>query len=841
MFPIGPNAGRRLLVLGCLLGSLPLGAMWTVRAEAAADAVTGTAAGAGPGQSDPAGIASRVYVRPLGPAKIDSYPQPDGTDIAVYSGGIYLYQRRPETGGLLELRAQNAVVFYSQQAIQELLSSADPNRAADLRRQVDQVVTGVYLEGDVVLELDDYHIQAAKLYYDFSHRKALMLDGSMRFRLPEDTLPLYVRARKIRQLSEGHFLAERVKLSNDEFYQPNVWLGAGRAEIHPLDAEGPPADAADAARPYGFALRDVTANLGDLPIFYWPALSGDTASTQTPLKALHTSYNSEFGMGIESEWHLDSLLGLRRPPGTDSTLRLDEFSQRGPATGLDLDYLHERYFGDLRSYLIHDDGEDRLGRYPARKDIDPTRPLRGWAQWRHRQYLPRDWQGTFEINYFSDPTFLESWEEKEFDTEKHETVLYFKQQRDHWAFDFLNTFHLNDFEYTKTELPRAGFYVAGQDILETLTYSHDGYIARIRERAGDRQVAGPADRREAWILPDLLDQRDYAFAVSRHELSLPLHGAGFHVAPTVIGTYVYDDSSVDNSFVLGAGGLRAATQFWHVDNQARSRLWDIDRIRHVIIPEVDAFWSDSDLTGTNHPDVFHFAVRQRWQTKRGPETNKRSVDFLRFDGSVTMVEPDEDGVDLPNKFFFTRPEQQFDPTGFLNADFANLGLARRERINQNLSDHARGDWAWLISDTTAVIGSLNYDIHDGVISQANGGVAVQRSPRTSYYLGNLFIKNADPFDDGKPIRTRNANFLTAGFSYQLNRKYTLALAHQFDIERVRETYTDLVVIRKFSHWYGAFVFGLDPARDTLSFSVSFWPQGYDKATIGSRRYAGLTR
>ena len=346
---------------------------------------------------------------------------------------------------------------------------------------------------------------------------------------------------------------------------------------------------------------------------------------------------------------------------------------------------------------------------------------------------------------------------------------------------------------------------------------------------------------EPWTLPEMLDQRDFAYARSRHELALPLHFAGFHVAPTVIGAYVYDDSSKDNSFVLGAGGLRAATQFWHIDENVQSRLWDIDRVRHIVIPEINAFWNDSDLSTQNHPDVFNFALRQRWQTKRGPEGDKHSVDFLRFDASVTMVEPDVDNDDLPNKFFFTRPEPQFDHASLLNADFSNLGLARRERFNQSLSDHARGDWTWLISDTTAVTGSLNYDIHDAVISQANGGIAVQRTPRTSYYVGNLFIKNADPFDDGKPPQTRNANFLTAGASYKLNRKYTIAVAHQFDIERIADSFTDFVIIRKFPHWYGAFIVSVDPVRESLSFSFSLWPEGYDKAAIGSRRYSRLTR
>ena len=827
----------RLFFLVLVLPVVVLGSGPSVSETDSAD-LRITTAQAGKGTDPPQWkIPQRVYVQPLGHGKFQSIPQPDGTDIGLYTGGVYVYRRRPKQDALFELRAQNAVVFYSWKKIMEL---SDPNMRLDAD-SLGQIVNGIYLEGDVVLEEGEYQITAEKLYYDFTLQKALVLDGIMRLMLPDPAIPIYVRAQKIRQLSKNRFRAEQVIVSNDEFHEPHSSLRARIADVMAVDEKDNAADPMVADQ-FNFELLDVTTNLGDLPIFYWPQVAGDTAATQSPLKTLHNSYNSEFGMGLESQWHLDSILGLRRPRGVDSTLRLDEFTERGPATGIDLDYIQESFFGDVRTYLLHDDGEDRLGRFSARKNIPPANDWRGRARLRHRQFLPLDWQGTFEISYFCDPTFLESWEEKEFDTEKEqETLVYFKQQRDQWAFDFLSKFHLNEFEYTKTELPTAGFHVAGQDFFQVFTYYHDGYISRIRERAGDRDVPGLSGNQEPWILPDMLDQRDFAFATSRHELALPLHLGGFHVSPTVIGTYVYDDSLVDNSFVLGAGGLRAATQFWHIDENAKSRLWDIDRIRHIVIPEINAFWSDSDLTTQDHPDVFNFGIRQRWQTKRGIQSAKHTVDFLRFDASVTMVEPDVDNDDLPNKFFFTRPEQQFDHASILNADLSNLGLARRERINQSLSDHARGDWTWLISDTTAFTGALNYDIHDAVISQANGGIAVQRTPRTSYYVGNLFLKNADPFDDGKPPQTRNANFLTAGVSYKLNRKYTLAVAHQFDIERITDSFTDFVIIRKFPHWYGAFVVSVDPVREALSFSFSLWPEGYDKAAIGSRRYSRLTR
>jgi hypothetical protein len=297
------------------------------------------------------------------------------------------------------------------------------------------------------------------------------------------------------------------------------------------------------------------------------------------------------------------------------------------------------------------------------------------------------------------------------------------------------------------------------------------------------------------------------------------------------------DSLLNNDLAQGALGVRGSTQFWHVDDSVHSRLWDLDRMRHVVIPEISSFWIDSQSDMDNSPQnsVNNFTLRQRWQTMRGPQDQKSSVDFLRFNAGATLVEHDVDNAPLPSKFFFSDPEPQYGKAPIANADFVNLGLARREQVSQNFSDHANGDWEWLISDTTAVLGGMNYNIHDGDISQADTGIAVQRTPRTSYYLGNLFM------NDGDPYRQENADFITAGASYQLNRKYTFGAATQYDIERNSSAYNQIVIIRKLPRWYVAVSFSYDAERDSLGISLSLWPEGFDQFALGSKRLTKLAQ
>ena len=775
-----------------------------------------------------------VYIYPQqGGGRLITRKLQNGLNVVTYTGGIYIVQQPPGYETSIELRAQNAVVFYSQTKFQELAD--EPNRI-EPDDVLGQAVTGVYLEGDVLLDAGYDRITAERLFYDFTRQRALVLDAAMRLAVPDPANPLYIRAQRIEQLGPGSFSVEKLKFSTDEFLDPHIYLGARRAELTMTDDQGKETTPEDAAR-FDFDLRDVSAHVEELPIFYWPRMTSNTASLQSPpLNGAHIGYGSEYGATVETDWSLAALLGVQEPAGVHTRLRLDEFSQRGPAAGVEADYKQPTYFGDLRTYLLNDQGEDRLGRFPARFDVPPSEDLRGRATWRHRQFFPLDWQATFEVSYLSDPEFLESWEEKEFDTEKdQETLVHFKHQRDNWAFDFLAKWHLNDFDYTLTELPTAGFHLAGQDIFQTLSYYHDGYISRLNECAGERLVPAPDGSRVPWILPDQLNQGDYAFAVSRHEVGLPLDFWGLHFIPTIVGTYSYDDTSQENSTLQGAGGFRLASQLWHVDNQAKSRLWDIDRIRHIIVPEINAFWADSDEAATRARDVFNFALRQRWQTQRGPQGAKRTVDFLRFDAAVTLVDPALEGDSLPGKFFYSTPEPQFGRRALFYPDFANLGLARRERLDQAVKNFATGDWAWQASDTTAVLGGVNYDMTNGALDVADLGLAVQRSPRTSYYLGDLFVNDADTF------RQDNSHFLTAGITYKLNRRYTVALGHQYDISRTEDAYTQVALIREFPHWFSAFVFSIDPARDSIGFAISFWPAGYEDVAIGSRRFTKLTR
>ncbi|MBI9018278.1 MAG: hypothetical protein JEZ07_13565 [Phycisphaerae bacterium] len=770
-------------------------------------------------------------------AKMTTYPDPDSSDgkILVYTGQIAARQKWPDDA-VMEFRAQNAVFFFNKQAVDSLLSNKDNKTAPD--RQL-----GVYLQGDVRMHLDkagvknfktvDNEISADEVYVDLITGQATIINAKLRMAMPDTHMPIYVRAQKIKMLSQKDFEIYDAKLSNDEFYEPWFSLGIKHLLVD-SDAEvnNP---AATAAQRVQMEMKGISAKIEGVPISWWPKASGDASTANMPLKSLSLGSDSEFGACIEAQWDLNWLTGANPDSNVQSFLRTDGFSERGGGIGIDADYKNAKYgadnsFGQFRSYMVYDEGYDRLGRLSSRRDVTPPNDLRGWAQWRHRQYLRGDWQVTLEGAYISDRNFLESWREKEFDTDKEpETLIYFKQQRHNWAVDLTAKWHLNDFQYDLTEMPKVGLHLAGQD-LGIFTYYQDGYIGRFAQRAGDRLVAGPGPNEIASTFPDSLNQDYFTYGLSRHELALPLNVGRLKFIPTAIGTYAYDDMA-DEDVWQGAIGFRSSMQFWKVDDSVHSELFDIDRLRHIVRPELNIFAVDSDQAGDDARDILNFGVRQTFQTKRGPAGKKRSVDFLRFNTSATFVTNDQDNIAYPNYFLASTPENQFDLTRFLNDDLDGLGLTRAAVINQTVSDFLEANWLWQISDTAAMDGDVNYNLNDDVLSKVAAGFAINHSPRTRYYLGYRFYRRADVLED------RDTQLATGRINYKMNRKYSMGLSQQYNIVRDAPSYTRATLIRKNNRWYSALSFGYDPVRSGFSFTVSFWPAGYDKLTIGTRRAA----
>jgi len=121
---------------------------------------------------------------------------------------------------------------------------------------------------------------------------------------------------------------------------------------------------------YDAEMKNVRLKYYNTTLLGLPSLRSNLQRPDVPIKSVRVGDNSTFGTSVETQWFLSRILGLREPEGTESTLSLDYYGDRGPGGGVSIDYERENYFGRVLGYIIEDDGEDRLGRTRKNVEID---------------------------------------------------------------------------------------------------------------------------------------------------------------------------------------------------------------------------------------------------------------------------------------------------------------------------------------------------------------------------------------------------------------------------------------------------------------------------------------
>lgn len=746
-------------------------------------------------------------------------------------GDVYVYRGSDGGSTELELRADAAVIYLAKQSGDEAPQDLDidetrPDLSARSQSPLSQVgvdvggvgvegldrVESIYLEGDIVLTSGDRMIRASRMYYDFANDRALILDAVVRTFDATRSLPIYVRAKQIQQLSATEFRAQDAKVSTSEFHTPHYHLGAGELDIVDLTPRDPLTSEAAGLISGSYKVRDATANLGGIPLLYWPFASGTLEDSETSLKQVRSGYSDDFGVEFQSRWELFNILGLEKPRGFDGSLRLDYFSERGPATGIDLDYETDNSFGLLRSYYVNDKSDDNLGgRF---RDEDPDTENRGRITLRHRHYLPDDWQATFELSYISDRNFMEEWFEQEFDQGKQqESLVFLKKQVDNWAFTAHLQYQLLDFITTTERLPEFALRLIGESLGDFATFFSENRAGFVRFRDADREFF--ANLRRGGRDPD---SGTVARADSRHEIEIPFSIGDLRIVPfgSVRGTG-YDDTpggGGDGRF-FGTYGIRGSIYAWKVLTDVRNELMDIDGLRHVIKADVvawgahsnrdsnDYFEFDENVDGIDEVDGVSVGIRQRLQTRRGAPDKRRTVDLLTFDVELGLFNDAE------------------------NDEFTNGFVSPSRPENSVSRNYVNASTVYRINDSTNLSAEMNYDLNDGEIDIFTATYAVERTPRLSYLLGYRYLGEI------------NSNLIGFGLNYKISEKYIVAIREEFDIDRGETSEFDVGVIRKFPRWFVGVTFALDEIEDDVGISISAWPEGLPRATIGNRRFTGL--
>ena len=784
----------------------------------------------------------------------DQAHTPDGSIAAVCSNGVNL-RYQDNKGNLLEFVSRNMVLFTN------LKQMKGANEGEDGRQFIADHIVGGYFEGDVQVYMtpvggktNELRMRAERVYYELDTDRAIMTDVLFHTVDAMKQIPIFIRAQKLRQLSQEEFTIDGLGLTNSAFATPTYSLQASHAYVRAEDTGDPLL-----GERVTFEADDTVVQAFGLPIFYFPVVAGSTTSKGSAFRTVDAVTSSSYGYGFRSRWGLFETVGVVPPKGLDASYTIDYLSKRGPAGGLDATYSGGfvsdatrqpwNFVGDFHSYLVDDHGEDVLG--AARYNQFPEHSFRGRAIYEHQEFFPDGWQAQIRLGWVSDSNFMVQWFNDEYlNNLPVNDSIYLKHASESEQFSFLVEAQPNRAISTADEeeqnreisrLPELRYDRVGDSLLnDRMTFFSEDSVSSLKfvkntqtlaqqgfysvNRPGEPSYAYTGDPGETTLRGD-----------ARQELDFPINAGPVKVVPYIFGRYTgYSDSvipptvepqrrsipktvAVGDSInrVMGGGGLRLTTDFWKVDNTVDSEIFDLHRLRHIVSPELNVFGSasnvdqnrlfiyDPQVDAVNDVEAVQLALRQRWQTKRGGPGRWRSVDFFT--------------LDLYGNFFGNQPSNRFrDPV-----DFRGLFMYSNPEFSVPRNS-ANADASWRISDSMTILSDVRENLDRQKLATAAIGIAVQRDDRMTYYIANRYIADL------------NSNVITFELNYKLDQKYSVSATESLDLAQNKDVYYTFTLNRYFDNFSIYAQLYYDQATSNKGFSVNIHPLGTGGG-VGSSR------
>lgn len=751
--------------------------------------------------------------------------------VVVLTGGVAVQQVDARSGRTVQLTAARAVVFLEPG---DLLAASAPTDA----------VRGVYLEGDVVATDGTYSLRGAQVYYDPQTQKAMLVDAVFWTYDEVRGMPIYARAKSIRQESERQWTAKDVRLSNAAFAEPTLSIGARSVTV--TRVEGPaaatmrsgPEGAVARSRDFG-AVRieadDPTFRLGGVPLLPLPKYAG--ALDDPPLRRVQV--DSRAGSPVlRTTWDLEKLANLEFGPGFSAELLVDGYFDRGLGLGIDAEWSTAESFGAFFGYGVYDNGEDR---FATGREIDRDGDLRGVMTFEHALRLNADWTLFLEAAAMSDPAFVAAYfpgmaeTAREFSSSvalrRVHNNEYFLAQARAALQDWVPNEYLLQAPGSVTErLPEATYARVADELFDgAIAYTSEtsaglvslrfidvrpeeiGYdTASLAQRAfGIAPTVSLAERLRA----QGLTEESVARFDTRHEVAMPIGSDALRVVPFAVARLTaYDDDfnefnqSAEEARMYGAGGVRIATTIQRIDDSVSNAALDLHRLRHIIEPSITLWHAESNASqgaypvydtrveGVNTGTAMRAGVKQTWQTYRGGPGRWYSVDWLVVNLDYVWSSGDADRVSPIGRWIESRPEYSV------------------------LGDYFTGDALWQATDSLAFTGLGVYDTEEDDLATAALGAIFDVSP------------DLRTFSEVRHIDAIDSTLLDVGADYMLSAKYSIGALAVMDLDENRIQSLGVEFERRFAQLRFNLAVAYDDISNDASVGISIQPLGARGAT-----------
>jgi hypothetical protein len=780
----------------------------------------------------------------LGPSGHISVEAGEEENAIIATGGVTV-QYEDSRQRVVAMRAQRVVIF------------TDPGSLQETARLGADAVRGIFLEGGVMVSDGTQTVRAPHVYYDLRTNRGVMLDAVYETFDQKRRLPLFVRAKEIRQETARQFVAKDARFTNTAFFDPELAIGATKVRItrqqdivrtDPDDVpegEIPPPEGVEDRTIVD--ARNITLQVMGVPVFYWPRYSGDPSTF--PVKDFRVENRSGSGGAIRATLNAYSLLGLERPRDFEVDLLTDFYFERGAGLGTRVSWTKPGNRGGVYAYSLPSDRGTEITKPGTRINHDGE--FRGMIVAEERLRLGRNWTLLAEGASISDPSFITGFfpqmgeNYREFTNrllvKRVEDNTYFSAEVKGTLDDFLsNEYLLQSQGFSVNRLPEAFYARQADDLLSSwspglLTWTSEYRVGRVgftfdEVEARDRGFSRNSLSQRAFginfnqtidetLRASGLFEGAVTRADTRQEVSIQTSVGPVQVMPFAVARVTfwddkfedYSPGSDDNVRIWSAAGVRLNTTMQHVFEGVDSRLLDIHRLRHLVEPSVTLWISgtnieagevpvyDQEIEGITDGGIIRAGVTHTFQTQRGGPGMWHSVDLLRISTDFVYSSDDATRRNPIPRFFDYRPE---------------LSSAGKFLVV---------DAALRLTGATTLTGGVTYDLDADQQATSNAGLLMRHSP------GFVTIGEI------RYVNPQDATYLTVGTSYDLTEKYAAAFGVTYDATSGGFQSTAVEMRRRFASLMLGMSMSYNNISGETSFGVVFQPYG----ASGSGRIMGL--
>lgn len=747
----------------------------------------------------------------------------DAGSVITADGGVMIQYQSPSNQQWVDFKAERVVIY-----------TIGNEPIAGVSRLGTNQIEGIYLEGGVFAGDDQWSVRSPRMYLDVLNNKALMLDAVFWTTDQKSAMPLYVRAQSIRQTAQQEFTAEKAKISNTAFFEPDLTIGVSDIKV----SLNKGTRSSDGSIEQGVTVegKNVTLNAGSVPVLWLPGFKGDPSSF--PLRQVTISDSNRSGTSIRTRWNAVSLFKLNAPPGVEVDLDLDFYGDRGFAIGIRSEWMTADHRGGLFSYLLFDDnGTDIMSNG---QQISRDGEVRGIFAFNDVWKVTNAWTLVTELSYISDEGFMPGlFHRRGGETEDFRNRFQLERLGDQTYFAIEMSATINDFivpehklqspGYQVNKLPEVRFLSLSKDLLPDyepglLTYSFEARAGLLslsfsevsasaygftnntiaNQAFGTTAVTSLGDKFRAIGL----DESAVARLDTRHELRARFDMGPVRVVPFAVARATAYDSSFtafspgqqDEIRYWGGAGVTLSTSVSKINNQAQSRFFDVHKLRHIVEPSLTVWGGDSNFADSDLPifddDVegllvgtaVRVGIDQTWQTKRGGVGRWRDVDLLKINTEYVWSSDRAGKSPIPD-FFSSRPELS-NPGEFVGTSAV-----------------------WQPTEVLAFAGELIYDLDAEQTARSSIGAILQHSPN---FMSTIEYREVRPLD---------ATFASLSARYRLSDKYAVntGLNYNFDLDDFQNF--NAQILRRFQIGSLGATISYNNIRGETSFGFVFRPSG----------------